>query len=166
MNKSLFITFFISYSAFGFNFFGDKNFKDLADRMTQKFNVPTVSAAQLKKEQKSVLIFDAREDKEFKVSHLPGAQHVGYKKFEAKKALKNVNKNQKIIVYCTVGYRSGSITSKLRKLGYNAHNLHGGITSWVNEGGQLLDQNNKPTQRVHTHHKKTAKWFKKGELIN
>lgn len=160
----------MAHAAFGFNLFGDSDFKSLADRMAEKFNSPSISAAQVKKDLKSrdknLIVFDAREKEEFNVSHLPGAKLVGSRNFDAKKALKNINKDQKIIVYCTVGYRSGRVASQLKKLGYDVYNLHGGITSWVNEDGSLLDKNNKPTQKVHTHSKRTAKWFKKGELIN
>lgn len=172
MANMLFIILFSIHATFAFTLFEDKSFKDLADRMAKKSSAPIVNAERVKKEilktksEGKVVIFDARESKEFNVSHLPGAKHVGYNKFNAQKAIKGLSKDQKIIVYCTVGYRSGQVAQKLRRLGYNAHNLHGGITSWVNESGPLVDTKSAPTQKVHTYSKRRAKWFKKGELVN
>jgi rhodanese-related sulfurtransferase len=172
MANIILTTFLSIHFLFAFTLFENKNFESLANRMANKSSAPIVKAETVKKEilktmsKEKVLIFDARESREFEVSHLPGAKHVGYNKFNAKKATEGIHKDQKIIVYCTVGYRSGQVAQKLRKLGYNAHNLLGGITSWVNEDGPLVNFRNTPTQKVHTYSKKRAKWFERGELIH
>ena len=47
-------------------------------------------------------------------------------------------KENLILVYCTVGCRSGAYTKKLQKQGFNAFNLYGGVLAWALEGGIFL----------------------------
>ncbi len=132
------------------------------------FNVPTIDVDQLKKwqaQKKSVYILDAREPNEYKVSHLEGAKCVGYNKF-SKKKVKDIPKDATVVVYCSVGYRSGKVVKKLRKWGFSkAYNLHGSIFEWVNEGNTVVDTTGKETPKVHTYNKKWSKWLKKGEKV-
>jgi len=46
-------------------------------------------------------------------------------------------RNQEIICYCKTGIRSLSAASKLKKNGFNAANLKGGIGQWNSEGLKL-----------------------------
>ena len=91
----------------------------MAKDMAEKFKAPTISVKGLEKlmSLENTVLMDARELNEFQVSHIKGAIHVGYKKFDMNKVLSLVKSNSKIIVYCSVGYRSGDITSKLKNLG-------------------------------------------------
>jgi rhodanese-related sulfurtransferase len=60
------------------------------------------------------------------------------------------DKNTNIIVYCSIGVRSEQIGEKLKKLGYkNLHNLYG-IFEYKNSGGQVVNNQNKVTDSVHT----------------
>jgi len=93
-------------------------------------SVPEVTVPQVK-DMKDVLLLDARELNEYKVSHIKNARFVGYDQFEVDK-IKSVDKNQKIVVYCSVGYRSEKISEKLKQAGFaDASNLYGGIFEWV-----------------------------------
>jgi len=65
----------------------------------------------------NTLFLDAREYLEYNVSHLKNSVWVGYNDFEISR-VKNIAKNKKIVVYCSVGYRSEKITEKLIKAGY------------------------------------------------
>ena len=72
-------------------------------------------------------------------------------------------KDQEVIVYCSVGYRSERIGEKLQKAGYtNVKNLYGGIFSWKNEGNEVVRDADIPTDSVHTYNKSWGKWLLKG----
>lgn len=104
------------------------------------------------------LLLDAREKKEYKVSHIQGARWIGYNKFDPK-VLKDVPKDQEIIVYCSVGYRSEKITQQLTELGYtNVSNLLGGIFDYTNKGNQVVDKKEEPTENVHPYNETWGKW--------
>jgi rhodanese-related sulfurtransferase len=115
-------------------------------------DVPTISASSLLS-QKAIptpIFVDVRESRERSVSHIPGAITLD------QLAAAYRAKPRPIIVYCTIGYRSGLTTRKLRAKGMPANNLRGGILSWIAHGGRLLDGNQKQTYRVHVYAKEWA----------
>lgn len=115
----------------------------------------------------NITLLDARESKEYKVSHIKNAIHVGYDKFNLKETTaKLTDKNATIVVYCSVGIRSEDIAEKLQKAGYtNVYNLFGGIFEWKNKENIVVDSKNNPTEQVHTFSKEWSKWLKKGVKI-
>lgn len=127
------------------------------------FSMPVMGVNELKMaldQQKPYLILDAREWEEYAVSHLPGARFAGYKNFDPGQ-WSGVPKEQPIIVYCSVGYRSEKISKKLEKLGYsNVYNLYGSIFEWVNQGYPVVDEKEKPVRAVHTYNEDWSKWVK------
>jgi rhodanese-related sulfurtransferase len=60
-------------------------------------------------------------------------------------------KPREIVVYCTVGYRSGLAVRELRAKHLPARNLRGGILAWLAAGGTLNDSAQKPTHQVHVY---------------
>lgn len=124
-----------------------------------KFSVPTIDVDSLNNIQGEVYIFDAREKEEYLVSHIPGAKYIGYKDFDLN-LIKDVPKSAKIVVYCSIGYRSEKISERLRKQGYdNVSNLFGSIFEWVNRGYQIVDSTGVFTTKVHTYNKQWGKWM-------
>ena len=113
------------------------------------------------------LLLDTREVKEFEVSHLKNAKQVGYDFFNIDSVLKEYpDKNQPILVYCSIGIRSELIGEKLLKAGYkNVHNLYGGIFEWKNQSHEVVDKNEAPTEEVHTFSKEWSKWLTNGEKV-
>ena len=108
--------------------------------------------------QNEVYIFDAREEEEYLTSHIKGARYLGYKKFDEQK-LAGVPKNAKVVVYCSVGYRSEKIGERLQKMGFtDVSNLYGSIFEWVNRGYPVVGQNGEPTRRIHTYNAKWSQW--------
>jgi sodium/bile acid cotransporter 7 len=95
-----------------------------------------------------VIFVDTRRSKEQKVSVLPNS--VTEKNFK-----RNLDKykDQVIIGYCTISYRSGKLAKELRKKGITMLNLKGGLLAWVHEGGKVYDANGE-TKRVHVYKKK------------
>lgn len=129
-----------------------------------KGSVPFIGVKELREIQKEVTIFDTRKLKEYKVSHIENAIHLGYRNFD-KQQLKDVQKDQKIILYCSIGYRSEKIGEKLQKLGYkHVYNLYGSIFEWVNQGYTIVDDNGQPTEKIHTYNSNWSKWVKNDTL--
>ena len=119
----------------------------------KKYNDNTVKYVYPKDlfKQKNAFYLDAREKKEFDVSHIKNSIYVGFDEFDSALFEKlNIDKNQKIIVYCSLGVRSEKIAKKLISVGYtDVSNLYGGIFLWKNEKGTVVDTNNKITENIH-----------------
>lgn len=130
-----------------------------------KHTVPTVSCNELKKELKNVVLLDTRAKNEYDVSHLPEARWVGYDEFNPK-SVADLPKNTPIVVYCTVGVRSERVGEKLKAAGFqNVRNLYGSIFEWVNQGNTVVDNQGKPTQKVHAYSRTWGIWLNKGEKV-
>ncbi len=127
-------------------------------------SVPEVTVPQVKT-MNDVLLLDAREWTEYQVSHLKNAMFVGYDQFDMDR-MKLINKNQKIVVYCSVGYRSEKIADKLKQAGYtNVSNLYGGIFEWVNQGNTVVDTHGGVTENIHAYSKTWGVWLNKGVKV-
>jgi rhodanese-related sulfurtransferase len=123
-----------------------------------RLSVPVIGVQELAAIQNEVLIFDAREQAEYELSHIAGARYLGYDDFDPAR-LAQVPKDRKIVLYCSIGYRSEKIGEKLRKLGYaNVYNLYGSIFEWANQGYPLMDAKGQPTRKLHTYNAKWGKW--------
>jgi rhodanese-related sulfurtransferase len=106
-----------------------------------------------------VLLLDVREKQEFEVSHIPGAQWAGYNDFDIS-AYDEISKDQPIVVYCSVGYRSEKVGETLRNAGYsNVRNLYGSLFEWVNQGNVVEEKGGHPTTRIHTYNRKWSQWM-------
>jgi rhodanese-related sulfurtransferase len=137
-------------------------YKTLLEGLYEK-NFPVVKAGQIN-DLSNYQVLDAREKIEFEVSHLSGAKWVGYETFDLKK-VEGLDRDQPVLVYCTVGARSQEIGKKLQEAGFTrVYNLYGGIIQWSNEGKPLESQG-KPTQQVHTYSKTWGVWLSKGEKV-
>ncbi|HIG73762.1 MAG TPA: rhodanese-like domain-containing protein [Bacteroidetes bacterium] len=117
--------------------------------------VPVVStdalAAALADSSRAPLLLDAREPREFAVSHLPGARQIApdAEPAELAEALGEVPRDREIVVYCSVGYRSAGIAERLRVAGFaNVANLEGSIFRWANEGRPVVREG-EPARLVH-----------------
>ena len=109
-------------------------------------------------------VLDTREKEEFAVSHLKGANWVGYDTFTMKNVAK-LDKNKPVLVYCTVGARSQEIGKKLKEAGFKqVYNLYGGLIEWANEEKPIFHEGS-PTNQVHTYSKSWGIWLNKGEKV-
>lgn len=140
---------------------GQQSFDEMLDELLSH-TVTEVKPSELKSSK--VQFLDARETEEFKISHIPGAKHIGYNNFNLE-LLSGIKKDTPIVVYCSVGYRSEKISEKLIESGYtNVRNLYGGIFLWKDAGFEVVDENG-PTERVHTYSEKWSKWLKSGNKV-
>jgi len=98
------------------------------------------------------LLLDARTKQEFAVSHLHGAKLATSEK-QALKVIGTLDKHSPIVVYCSVGYRSSELATRLMELGYDhVQNLEGSLFEWANEGRPIYSDSSK-TDVVHPYDK-------------
>lgn len=93
------------------------------------------------------LFVDAREDNEQEISMIPEA--ITLEDFNKRR---DSFKDRNIIVYCTIGYRSGLYTKKLVSKGFSAYNLKGGVLLWSHAKRDFV-KNGVVTQKVHVYGK-------------
>ena len=133
---------------------------DFDKRLTNllSFTVPLMGVEELAENKEEIYILDAREKAEYEVSHIPGARYIGYDKFK-KKTVSDIPKDAKVVVYCSVGYRSEKIGEQLKKAGFDdVSNLYGSIFEWVNAGNEVENDKGEKTNSVHTYNKKWSQW--------
>lgn len=111
-------------------------------------NIPWISASQFldRNDQKEWAIVDVRSPRERAVSVIP--RSTSLEDFEAQSKRFT---DRPILVYCTVGCRSGAYTQKLREQGFDAFNLRGGVLAWALEGKEFVTPNGRSTHDVHIH---------------
>jgi len=95
------------------------------------------------------LVVDVRDPEEFAVSHLEGARSLPLAELKSSGWPPEWRRDRPVILYCTVGYRSGIATRILREQGLEAKNLVGGILALAQANQPLFDGSGQ-TWRVHT----------------
>ncbi len=106
------------------------------------------------------LIVDTREQGEYEVSHLEGALKASSED-EALKALEGATPGRRVVLYCSVGYRSSEMARFLMKKGYGEiYNLEGSIFAWANEGRPVY-RGDQQVDAVHPYDRVWGKLLKK-----
>ena len=144
------------------------NAQENLDQLLNQYNdksVPYISVQELAMPKTKAMILDAREQKEYDTSHIKDALFVGYDHFDINQILHSIkDKDQMIVVYCSLGIRSETIAKQLKAHHYtNVHNLYGGIFEWKNKGYQVYDTEEQPTEKVHTFSEEWSRWLIKGQ---
>lgn len=154
----LYIFAFVSFLSFSQN-----DLSKLLKENNQQ-TVPYISVQELAMPKTNAILLDAREPKEFVISHLKDAICVGYDNFDIKKVTDTIkDKNKEIVVYCSLGIRSEDVAEQLKKAGYtNVKNLYGGIFEWKNKNFEVYNHREKITDSVHAFSEEWSKWLKKG----
>ena len=86
-----------------------------------------------------VELIDVRRDYEYEAGHIPGARHVEMNDLTA--SAESIAKDRPLVLYCRSGNRSGMAAEAFDQAGYDAHNLAGGITAWVDSENPLEPDN-------------------------
>jgi rhodanese-related sulfurtransferase len=126
--------------------------------------IAQLSTAQLRDwpAQAPVLLLDVRATSEFEVSHLQAAQHTPTLA-QARAAIQTFRAQApqgKVVLYCSVGYRSAQMAHALqREAVAQVFNLEGGIFAWANAALPVQRQG-QAVQQVHPY---DAQW---GTLLN
>jgi len=82
-------------------------------------------------------LLDVREDDEWTAGHIDGAQHIPLGELSAR--LGELPKERTIVAVCRSGSRSDAAVRGLRKLGFQAENLEGGVNAWDRAKLPLVD---------------------------
>lgn len=80
-------------------------------------------------EKETGIVIDVREKEEYEAGHIPGSLSVPLSLFPD--ILKTLDKNQDYYVVCRSGGRSFLGCRYLKKMGFNARNLTGGMNAYV-----------------------------------
>jgi rhodanese-related sulfurtransferase len=73
-------------------------------------------------------LLDVREDDEWTAGHIDGAQHIPLGELSAR--LGELPRDKTIVAVCRSGGRSEAAVRGLRRLGFEAENLEGGVNAW------------------------------------
>lgn len=87
-------------------------------------------ASQKIKRERNVVLLDVRTDTERKQGSIRGSYHIPITSIATSENELKKFKDAEIICYCRTGNRSLNAAAKLKKLGFNASNLRGGILRW------------------------------------
>ena len=83
-------------------------------------------------------MLDVREPHEWEAGHAPGARRSPLKDLGT--SLGNLDINERIPVICASGGRSSQAVEFLRKEGYDAVNVQGGMKAWAQEGKPMVSE--------------------------
>ena len=115
--------------------------------------------AQQMLQKKSYVLIDARAQNEFAVSHLKGSM------LYEESLVDKLNKNEPILIYCTIGVRSNRVAKELSDRGFEVYDMKEGILGWANNELPLIDPEDQATEKVHTYNKSFAPLLKKGTAV-
>ena len=145
----------------------DEAYADAVRRALRGISAPMVSAAEAARliAEEGAVVLDTRAREEWNVSHLPGARFVEFGWRDAVFGPRLPDglppKDRPVVVYCTVGWRSGKVAERLRAAGWTrAVNVFGGIIQWHNEGRPLVDAAGAAATRVHSYNRDWEKFVR------
>ncbi len=128
--------------------------------------ISTDELAKLISTDQNIQLLDTRSKEEFEVSFIENALFVGYEDFKLERYEGQLDKDQPIIVYCSIGVRSEKVGKQLKAAGFkNIKNLRGGIFKWYNEGRKIVNENEQETNRIHGYDEKWSQFLKRGEVV-
>ena len=88
-----------------------------------------VTVKKILNNKEKVRLIDVREEWENRIAKIDNSELMPLSNFI--EALKKLNKDDKLIIYCHHGFRSAQVCFYLEKLGFNyLINLEGGIDAW------------------------------------
>ena len=104
-----------------------------------EYDITINQVKEMMTESDSLVLLDVRTHKEFigEEGHIPGAILIPLGELKSRMDELEKYKNRELVVICSSGSRSRSATHYLRKMGFDAFNMDGGMQAW-----------NKATQNV------------------
>jgi rhodanese-related sulfurtransferase len=91
-----------------------------------------------------LMILDIRQPHEWRSGRIEGAHHIPLTQLPRR--LRDLDRHTPIVVVCRSGHRSGKAAKLLRALGFDAHNLDGGVNAWTAAGLPLITPDGQPGQ--------------------
>ncbi|MFH1738027.1 MAG: rhodanese-like domain-containing protein [bacterium] len=110
-------------------------------------DVPEISVEDLlgMQKERELTLVDVRDAAERRVSIIPNA--ISREEFERDM---EKYKNDTVVVYCTIGHRSGLYAQELMNKDLRVFNLKGGVLSWAHTGQDFVNDKGK-TRTVHVY---------------
>lgn len=105
-----------------------------------------------------LVLLDSRTPEEAAVSRIRGARRVDPDRLDPA-ALADVPRDARVVVYCSVGYRSAGIARQLREAGWtDVYNLEGSIFEWANRGYPVY-RDGEAVEAVHPYDRRWGRWL-------
>ena len=108
--------------------------------------VKEVTVEALRESDAQYVVVDVRTEEERAVSMLPGAISS-----EVYEAAGDQYAGRPVVVYCTIGARSGEYAKSLTKAGVEAYNMPGSVLAWSHAGFPFVDPDGAETRKVHVY---------------
>jgi adenylyltransferase/sulfurtransferase len=109
----------------------------LAPTGVQASDIPSISARELqalRERREDLLLIDVREQTEWDVVHIAGAQHIPKGPNTAQLIETRFGKHANLVLHCKSGMRSRAVLLELQQRGFsNVRNLDGGVLAWVRD---------------------------------
>jgi rhodanese-related sulfurtransferase len=83
-----------------------------------------------------LFLLDVREPHEWAAGRIEGSVHIPMAELSERQD--ELPTDRTIVAVCRSGNRSGMVTGALRRAGYAAENLDGGVLAWRSEGLELV----------------------------
>ena len=108
-----------------------------ARRLLRLRSIPQYSPAEAADRMKSgprLLLLDVRTAQERSGQHIKGSMHIPLQELRGRVGELQKHKDKEIVCYCRSGNRSLSAAALLRKRGFTAANMKGGMVEWNSSG--------------------------------
>jgi len=90
----------------------------------------TADVAKKIRDRRDVVLLDVRTPAERQHRSIKGSMHIPMHELRTRAEELEKHRNKEVICYCASGSRSLSAAALLRKRGFNAANMKGGIAEW------------------------------------
>jgi rhodanese-related sulfurtransferase len=92
--------------------------------------------------QEELFLLDVREPHEWATGHIEGSTLIPMSQLNGRQD--ELPADRTILAVCRSGQRSGMVTDALRRAGYQAENLDGGVLAWRSDGLELVTPDGEP----------------------
>lgn len=88
------------------------------------------------------ILLDVREPSEWTTGRAPNAVHIPLGRLDGRAS--SLDQDHTIVTICRSGARSGRAARYLRKQGFDARNLKGGMRAWTRQGLPVVRDGGRP----------------------
>ena len=108
--------------------------------MFRRTAVPSTTVADAHRRAQDELLLDVREPSEWAAGHAPGAVHIPLGQLTAA----SLSAATRLLCICRSGNRSAQAVAALRRGGYDAVNVDGGMRAWLRQGLPVVSDGDHP----------------------
>ncbi len=80
---------------------------------------------------RDAVVLDVRDKADYAAGHIPNARNIPLAELNGRMHELEKQKARPIVVHCQTGTRAGAACGLLKKNGFDAHALRGGINGWL-----------------------------------